>query len=154
MCGPVFPQLPQYHHLSNYHDHHPASTSFIASCTMETNILKSQCLQDMGFVSFSYYTCPLCVNWGLCFMPLSLQHLTCQADLTWNTANSRAGRKVSSGKLFTGSSNFCLEITHVISAHISLTKVNPMAVPNYKGHTSPSPTVSGSWKCWVKSTKN
>lgn len=107
---------------------------------------------SVGFISFSHYTCPLCVNWGLCFMLLSLQHLTDEADTTCNVANSIPRRKKRHDKLFIGSFNVCLEVVHVISAHISLVKVNHVAMHNYKDHTLHSPTMSESWKHRVEST--
>lgn len=50
--------------------------------------------------------------------------------------------KVSYGKSFTGSSSFHLEIAHIISAPISLAKVNHVAMLNYKDYTSYNLTIS------------
>lgn len=52
--------------------------------------------------------------------------------------------RASYGKLFTGSSNFLLDITHVISAHITLARVNHMVMLNDKDYTLYTPTIPGS----------
>lgn len=58
-------------------------------------------------------------------------------DSSLGVVTIMAARARDRGRSDTGSSSFCLEVTHVNSTHISLATANYRAMPNAKGQRSP-----------------